>query len=102
LDSGYTCRTNNNTNTIALLNTSTKAGNLRRGVVFPLRVWLAFEDIGYAIHGLAAQIAFAPHSSSNLVLAYAHGTVQVGFGVHMPYQTITLTLGLGGFQEIKF
>jgi hypothetical protein len=53
-------------NTIALLNSSTKAGNLRRGLVFPPRVWLAFEEVGYAIHGLAAQIAFALPSSKNL------------------------------------
>jgi hypothetical protein len=46
-----------NNNTIALLNSTTKAGNLRRGVVFPPRVWLAFE--GFSIHGFAARIAFA-------------------------------------------
>jgi hypothetical protein len=67
-------------NTIALLNSSTKAGNLCRGVVFPPLVWLAFEDVSYAIHGLAAQIAFALHSSTNLALAlcgipYAHSTL---------------------------
>jgi hypothetical protein len=65
---------NNNNNTIALLNLSTKAGNLRWGVMFPLLVWLAFEDGGYAIHGLA-EITFALHSSTNLALAYTHSTL---------------------------
>ena len=64
-----------NNNTIALLNPTTKAGNLRRDVVLPPPVWLAFEGVGFSIHGCpatcAAQIAFALHSSTNLALAFA-------------------------------
>ncbi len=64
----------NSNNTVASLNSSAKASNLRRSVVRPPQVWLALEGVGFSIHGLTAQIAFALHSSTNSALAFAHST----------------------------
>ncbi len=48
---------------------------MRLDLAFPQLVWLAlnaFEGVGFSIHGLAAQTAFALHSSTNLALAFAY------------------------------
>ncbi len=59
-------------NTIALLNSTTKAGNLRRGVVLPPRGVACIRRRRLSIHGCAAQISFSLHSSTNLALTFAH------------------------------
>jgi hypothetical protein len=77
-------------NTMALLNSSTKAVKMCRGVVFPLLVWLSFEDTVLSIYGLAAKIAFC------FTLKYIPSTsmrtqhILLAIGFNILYRLVTL------------